>query len=64
MSFLKYVEVRTGMYCFVQMWNSRTVMYGHVLAWYVPVCTVRTNLPDPVQGYRIPDEVECFNIGI
>ncbi len=34
MSFLKYVQVRTGTYCLVQMWNSHTVLYCHVL-----VCT-------------------------
>jgi hypothetical protein len=60
MSYLARIQMT---YCLVQMprWNSRTVMYHHIL-----VCTshgtsgvpVRTNLPDPVQGYRIPDGSE------
>ncbi len=46
-SFKKYVLVRTGMYCLVQMWNSHTVMYRHVLVctstncqWYWPFCQI------------------------
>jgi hypothetical protein len=43
--FLKYVLVCTGTYCLVQMWNSCTDMFCHVLActytyWYIPFCQI------------------------
>ncbi len=54
---LVLLKVRTGMYRYIQV--RTTVKFSYCLIqcctgtyWYVPVCT---DLPDPVQGYRIPD---------
>ena len=52
---LRYRQVHTGMYMCVPCWEF---LYWPVQSctgtyWYVPV---RTILPNPVQGYRIPDD--------
>jgi hypothetical protein len=56
--FFKYVLVRTGTYCLVQMWNSRTVMYRHVLVCtstyrYVPTCQILSRGTGP--GFQMDD---------
>ena len=54
---LNYLKVRTGMYRYILVRTNMEFLYCPVPShtgtyWYVPV---RTILPNPVQGYRIPD---------
>ena len=54
---LNYLKVRTGMYRYILLRTNMEFLYCPVPSrtgtyWYVPV---RTILPNPVQGYRIPD---------
>ena len=54
---LNYLKVRTGMYRYILVHTNMEFLYCPVPSrtgtyWYVPV---RTILPNPVQGYRIPD---------
>ena len=56
LNYLK-VTVRTGMYQYILVRTNMEFLYCPVPSrtgtyWYVPV---RTILPNPVQGYRIPD---------
>ena len=55
---LNYLKVRTGMYRYILLRTNMEFLYCPVPSrtgtyWYVPV---RTILPNPVQGYRIPDD--------
>ena len=59
---LDFLKVRIGMY-----WDIPVCTDWEFLYWPVPSCTgtywyvpVRTILPNPVQGYRIPDEIRNF----
>ena len=56
---LNYLKVRTGMYRYILLRTNMEFLYCPVPSrtgtyWYVPV---RTILPNPVQGYRIPDDI-------
>jgi hypothetical protein len=60
---LNYLKVRTGMYRYILLRTNMEFLYCPVPSrtgtyWYVPV---RTILPNPVQGYRIPDGV-CMSV--
>ena len=61
---LNYLKVRTGMYRYILLRTNMEFLYCPVPSrtgtyWYVPV---RTILPNPVQGYRIPDVLHASGI--
>ena len=63
---LNYLKVRTGMYRYILLRTNMEFLYCPVPSrtgtyWYVPV---RTILPNPVQGYRIPDATTSYNTDI
>ena len=60
---LNYLKVRTGMYRYILLRTNMEFLYCPVPSrtgtyWYVPVHTI---LPNPVQGYRIPDARNSIN---